>query len=85
MIPASPHGVRKGAAETGTGCSQAGLAAGTPASSSEGQGRVREHRLRRAAWLKERLLGGLRFVEGRRLGHLLGQDGREGRKYKVFW
>ena len=53
MIPASPHGVRKGAAETGTGCSQAGLAAGTPASSSEGQGRVREPRLRRAAWLKE--------------------------------
>lgn len=31
-------------------------------------------------WVKERLLGGLTFLGGRRLGHLLGKVGREGVK-----
>lgn len=69
----------------GTGSSHMRLAVSLPASFSEGQGRVKEQRPLRAEWPKERWLGGLGFVEGRSLGHLLGQDGREGRKYKVCW
>lgn len=48
--------------------------ANTLVSSFEGQRRAREQRLCRAERIKERFLG------GRRLGHLLGQVGREGVK-----
>lgn len=54
--------------------------ANTLVSSFEGQRRAREQRLCKAERIKERLLGCLRFLGGRRLGHLLGQVGREGVK-----